>query len=164
MFQGRGWLRQGTDKEFLSSEKSKKIIGVFMETDYRPIMLKICLDLRSYSLWPLFLAHLGPFCNLFFFFFFFRNLEPWGRPWYWEMQCSILIVLVQMGAWGLLLSSTVLSVVSFLRERGLLAAHVNAPCSESLFALSPWGKCSPWIVLGNYVLYNHRIVQAGWDH
>lgn len=38
-------------------------------------------------------------------------------------------------------------VTSFLKERGLLAAHVNT--SESLFALR------------NYILFNHGVVQAG---
>lgn len=40
-------LRQGRDKEFLSSEKSKEVVGVFTETDYSPITLGSSLDLRS---------------------------------------------------------------------------------------------------------------------
>lgn len=46
MFQGRGWLRQGRDEEFLSSEKSKEVIGVFTETDYNSVTLGSSLDLR----------------------------------------------------------------------------------------------------------------------
>lgn len=46
MFQGRGWLRQGRDEEFLSSEKSKEVIGVFTETDYSSVTLGSSLDLR----------------------------------------------------------------------------------------------------------------------
>ena len=47
MFQGHGWLKQGRDEEFLSSEKSKEVISLFTETDYSSITLGSSSDLRE---------------------------------------------------------------------------------------------------------------------
>lgn len=57
---GRGGMK------FLSSEKSKEVIGVFIETDYSPIILGSSLapEERSYSPQPLFLAFFSSFINL----------------------------------------------------------------------------------------------------
>lgn len=133
MFQGCGRLRQGRDKEFLSSEKSKKVIGVFMETDYSPITFESSLDVRSYSSWPSLLASFGSF----------RNLEPWGRSQYWEIQYRVLILSEQMEGWDLLpaLHHTECCLASFLKELGpsralgflLFMWTPVLSCSESLF-------------------------------